>query len=150
MADVMTQEQRKRVMSRIKGRDTKPELMLRKALWAVGMRYRLHAKLPGRPDICFPGRKLAVFVDGCFWHGCPLHGNIPVTNKDFWSKKLTANVARDRKADHQLRSAGWTVLRFWEHEIEKNLEGCITSIQVFLENGSSPNTKPEIQITKPG
>lgn len=102
--------------------DTKPELALRRALHGRGYRYRKDYRmdLPGglrvRPDIVFTGRKVAVFVDGCFWHCCPEHGSQPAANTWYWEPKLRRNVARDRAADAALGQAGWTVIRFWEHE----------------------------------
>lgn len=100
--------------------DTKPELALRAALHALGYRYRkdFRLDLPSRrvrPDIAFTGRKVAVFVDGCFWHACPDHGSKPKSNEWYWSPKLARNVERDRAADEALAQAGWTVLRLWEH-----------------------------------
>jgi DNA mismatch endonuclease (patch repair protein) len=101
--------------------DTKPEVVLRSALHAAGHRFRkdLRLDLDGvrvRPDIVFPRRKVAVFVDGCFWHVCPVHGREPTTNEWYWTPKLRRNVERDRAADAALRGAGWTVVRIWEHE----------------------------------
>jgi DNA mismatch endonuclease, patch repair protein len=100
--------------------DTKPELALRAALFAMGYRYRkdLRLDLPARrvrPDIAFTSRRVAVFVDGCFWHACPEHGSKPKSNEWYWSPKLTRNVERDRAADAALAQAGWTVIRLWEH-----------------------------------
>jgi len=100
--------------------NTKPELALRSALHAMGYRYRkdLRLDLPRRrvrPDIAFTSRKVAVFVDGCFWHACPDHGSQPKNNEWYWSPKLQKNVERDRAADQALTDAGWTVVRLWEH-----------------------------------
>ena len=100
--------------------DTKPELALRTALHALGYRYRkdLRLDLPlrrVRPDVAFTSRKVAVFVDGCFWHACPEHGSKPKNNEWYWSPKLAKNVERDRAADEALAQAGWTVVRLWEH-----------------------------------
>jgi DNA mismatch endonuclease, patch repair protein len=100
--------------------DTKPELALRSALHALGYRYRkdFRLDLPARrvrPDIAFTGRKVAVFIDGCFWHACPDHGSQPKNNEWYWSPKLARNVERDRAADAALAQAGWTVVRLWEH-----------------------------------
>lgn len=99
-------------------RDTAGELALRSALRAYGLRYRVDAKLPGtrrRADVAFIRAKVAVFVDGCFWHGCPKHGTWPKTNADWWRQKIIGNQQRDRDTDHMLSAQGWTVLRFWEH-----------------------------------
>jgi DNA mismatch endonuclease, patch repair protein len=102
--------------------DTKPELALRRALHGLGYRYRKDYRLDlaggvrVRPDIVFTARKVAVFVDGCFWHCCPEHGGQPAANTWYWEPKLRRNVDRDRAADSALDQAGWTVIRFWEHE----------------------------------
>ena len=108
-------------MSRIRGRDTKPELMLRRALWRAGLRYRLHSRLPGRPDIVFPARRVVVFVDGCFWHQCPQHATLPRKNREFWQAKLGGNRRRDAEINARLSAEGWTVLRVWEHEIREDV-----------------------------
>lgn len=106
-------------MSRVKGRDTRPEMRLRRALHAAGLRYRLQAKeLPGRPDIVFRRAKLAIFVHGCFWHrhpGCE-HARMPKSRLDFWRAKLEANVERDTRQVRELLVAGYTVLTLWECE----------------------------------
>lgn len=110
-------------MSRIRGTNTHPELLLRKALWKKGLRYRLHSRIEGiRPDIVFKTRRLAVFVDGCFWHGCPLHYVRPRSKPEFWADKLRANTVRDQVQTLRLIEDGWMVLRFWEHEIKSGLE----------------------------
>jgi DNA mismatch endonuclease (patch repair protein) len=122
-------------MSRIRGKDTTPEIRLRKNLWNLGLRYRIHYKLPGRPDIVFPGRKLVVFVDGCFWHGCPKHGVRPKTNSSFWNKKIQGNIERDTRIKQELEDMGWTVLRFWEHDIASNLSKIIKKLaNVVIES----------------
>lgn len=132
MTDVMTLEQRRRNMSRIKGKDTGPELRLRRALWRTGLRYRLNYKLPGRPDLVFVSARLAVFVDGCFWHGCPLHGAKPKANATFWREKLLKNVARDEKVNTELQEMGWQVIRFWEHEIDADVYHLVDSIRALV------------------
>ena len=131
--DVMTPEQRSRCMSNIKGKNTKPELQLRKALWARGLRYRVHAALIGRPDIVFPRQRLAIYVDGCFWHGCPIHGTNPVTNADFWENKIKGNIERDRQVTSQLTKLGWIVIRIWGHEIKECLDKVISNIIELLK-----------------
>lgn len=133
MVDVLTSAQRKYCMSRIRGKDTKPEIVLRKLLWAAGSRYRLKTRLPGRPDIVFPRRKLAIFVDGCFWHGCPKHAVMPKTNRAFWHKKLYRNMERDREVNQQLRKLGWRVVRLWEHQVDKKPEQCSAMIVKMLK-----------------
>lgn len=103
-----------------KARDTKPELAVRRALHAAGFRYRVDIRpsleLRSRADIVFTKRKIAVFVDGCFWHGCPLHATMPKINVDYWAPKLQRNIERDRETTLKLESLGWVVLRFWAHE----------------------------------
>ena len=107
-------------MRRQARRDTKPEMLLRRALFARGLRYRLdRAPIRGmrrRADVVFGPAKVAVYVDGCFWHSCPEHATVPKNNREWWIEKLAANVARDRDTDRQLREAGWEVVRVWEHE----------------------------------
>ncbi|MEV7556170.1 very short patch repair endonuclease [Streptomyces sp. NPDC089795] len=112
-------------MSRQARRNTSPELAVRRLLHAAGLRYRLQVKVPGMPrrtiDIAFPGAKVAVFLDGCFWHGCPEHATQPKSNAQWWREKLDKNMARDRETSELLAAAGWTVLRFWEHETPESV-----------------------------
>ncbi len=107
-------------MKRTGRRDTAPERAIRRSLYAMGFRYRIDAAplsgMRSRADILFRSRRVAVFVDGCFWHACPLHATWPKENAGFWARKLAANVARDRSIDAELADAGWTVIRVWEHE----------------------------------
>ena len=113
-------------MSRIRSKNTKPELLFRRYIWNKGNRgYRLHAKLPGKPDLFFGPKKVAVFIDGCFWHKCPQCYRAPKTNKRFWTAKIKRNIARDLKADISLREMGITPLRFWEHDIKDNIPLCL-------------------------
>ena len=121
MADVLSKYQRKFCMSRIRGKNTKPELLLRKALWSRKLRYRLKNSLPGRPDIIFPGRQLAVFVDGCFWHGCQrCKKKLPATNRLYWARKIKRNIAKSRAVKRSLLRNKWSAVRIWEHEIKKD------------------------------
>lgn len=118
----MTTDGRRRNMAAIRRRDTKPERALRSHLHRAGYRFRvdLRLDLPGgrvRPDIVFTRQKVAVFVDGCFFHGCPTHGKRPnIQNQDYWGPKIAGNMERDRKADRILQEAGWISVRVWEHE----------------------------------
>lgn len=108
-----------RRMSRQRRRDTEPEVALRRELFRRGYRFRVDLAVVGRRrrvDIAFTRRKVAVFVDGCFWHSCPVHATIPNSNRDWWVEKLAANVRRDRESDRQLEQLGWIVVRVWEHE----------------------------------
>ncbi|WP_074249834.1 very short patch repair endonuclease [Mycobacteroides abscessus] len=117
----VTSAGRSRNMAAIRRKDTKPEVELRSALHRLGYRFRkdypirVDGKLL-RPDIAFTRQKIAIFIDGCFWHCCPQHGHQPNVNADYWSLKLQGNVARDRKQTATLQDAGWQVVRFWEHE----------------------------------
>lgn len=100
-------------------RDTAPEMMYRRALFSLGLRYRVDLRIPPlrrRGDIVFTRWKVVVFVDGCFWHVCPIHGSLPKANREWWAAKLEANVDRDRETDRLLSMAGWRVVRIWEHE----------------------------------
>ena len=116
-------------MSRIRGRNTKPETRLRSALHAEGFRFRLHRRdLPGSPDIVFVSQKIAIFVDGCFWHGCPKHGVMPTTNRRFWSDKIKDNQTRDKAATKDLHKLGWRVVRIWEHDLKKDVTPVVRSI----------------------
>lgn len=116
MADIVTPDVRSRMMSGIRGKDTRPEMIVRRALHAAGFRYRLHDKrLPGKPDLVFPKYRAVVFVHGCFWHGHDCHlFKIPATRTDFWRAKIHGNVERDRKAVEKLNGAGWRVGTVWE------------------------------------
>lgn len=107
-------------MSKARRRDTQPEMLIRKEAHRRGLRYRVDRAIPGMPrrraDMLFAGAKVAVFVDGCFWHSCPRHTSIPRANREWWVAKLEKNRLRDRATDAHLEALGWTVLRFWEHE----------------------------------
>lgn len=138
MTDVLSPEQRRLNMSRIRGKNTRPEMRLRTALHMRGLRFRLHRKdLPGSPDIVFVRQKVAVFVDGCFWHGCPAHGARPQTNAEFWSEKIEKNRARDSRASRELKHLGWTVLRIWEHELKRDVAGVAGSVECAVRASRS-------------
>lgn len=130
---MQTSDARREMMGRIRGRDTRPEMLLRQSVWALGLRYRLQYRIgKTRPDMVFIGAKLAVFADGCFWHGCPLHSAKPKNNREFWEQKLRRNVERDGEQAKWLVSKGWRVLRIWEHEIETSPVDCARRIAVML------------------
>lgn len=116
MADSLTPQERSNRMSRIKSKDTQLELGVRHALYARGLRYTVHDRsLPGRPDMVFKGRRLVVFINGCFWHGhhCPI-GHVPKSNSNFWKSKITTNRARDARNIRRLRAMDWKVVNVWE------------------------------------
>lgn len=117
-------------MSAIHSENTKPEVNLRKALWRNGLRYRIHYSKK-KIDIAFPARKVAVFVDGCFWHGCPIHSHMPKSNQLYWHSKLKKNMERDIASSNSLAAEGWIVLRFWEHELA-DMEPVIRKIKTEL------------------
>ena len=121
MTDVYPPEKRSAVMRRVKGKDTTPELFVRRLIWGLGGRYRLHrANLPGKPDIVLPGRRLAVFVHGCFWHGhtCARGARVPKANRDYWLAKVGRNRARDAASRTALEAAGWRVETIWECDLK--------------------------------
>jgi DNA mismatch endonuclease (patch repair protein) len=123
-------------MSRQRRRDTGPELAIRAILHRQGLRYRVDYPLPGlarrRADIVFTRYRIAVFIDGCFWHRCPEHATMPKVNADWWERKLATNVARDRETDDHLKSIGWTVCRVWEHEPAESAAASITRVLLSL------------------
>ena len=117
-------------MTSTRQRDTAPELALRSALHARGLRYRIDYKLPGtrrRADLAFPKARVAVFVDGCFWHGCPEHGTWPKANSQWWREKIRANQRRDADTNARLADGGWTVVRVWEHQNPAEAADCIAA-----------------------
>ena len=128
MTDIYGPEKRSAVMRRVKGRDTTPEKTVRRLLTRLGARYRLHRKdLPGKPDIVMPGRRLALFVHGCFWHGhdCARGARVPKQNRDYWTAKVARNRARDEAAREALTGSGWRVETLWECELKD--EGAVTA-----------------------
>lgn len=139
MVDVMTAEKRSALMSRIRGKDTAPELILRQLLWQKGLRYRLHdRKLPGRPDLVFAGRKVAVFVHGCFWHrheGCP-YFRLPKTRTEFWDAKLQRNSERDLAAIRAIIDLGWRAGVVWECSIRRSAESASDALAHWIGMGN--------------
>jgi DNA mismatch endonuclease, patch repair protein len=131
----ITTKERSALMSKIKSVQTKPELLLRKKLWGMGIRYRINSKkLPGKPDIIIKSKRLIIFVDGEFWHGYQweIKKTKIKTNRDFWIPKIERNMQRDVENNILLKKMGYTVLRFWDHQIYKNLESCIEKILELL------------------
>jgi DNA mismatch endonuclease (patch repair protein) len=117
---VPSSPEKARQMARVRQRDTRAEMRLRRSLHARGLRFRVQLPLPDggrrRADVVFPRARVVVFVDGCFWHGCPTHATWPKANADFWREKIETNRRRDRDTDRRLGSLGWCVIRVWEHE----------------------------------
>ena len=135
MPDDRTLAQRSEAMRRVRGKDTSCELRLRSALHKRGLRYSLRRRLPGRPDIVFVRARVVVFVDGCFWHGCPAHCRMPSSNQSYWGAKIDRNMARDRRVARELRSLGWRVVRVWEHDVNKRLERCADRVERAVRAG---------------
>ncbi|MCZ4290794.1 very short patch repair endonuclease [Hoeflea alexandrii] len=151
MTDIVDKQTRSRMMSGIRGQNTKPEMQLRRALHIRGFRYRLHEKkLPGKPDLVFPKFGAIIFVHGCFWHrheGCRF-STIPSTRKEFWQNKFRGNVARDHRNIEELVNAGWRVAVVWECDLRFQLDAVSRSIETWLKssekdwNGLVPQKKP--------
>lgn len=137
MADVLTSEQRRRNMQAIRGRDTKPEMIVRRIVHRLGYRFRLHRRdLPGRPDIVLPRLRKVILVHGCFWHqhGRCRYATRPATRPEFWASKLDGNRARDSRVRRELRSLGWKVLIVWECQT-REVEALSQQIDAFLHDG---------------
>jgi DNA mismatch endonuclease (patch repair protein) len=144
MTDVFDPAKRSAVMARIKSQDTKPELLIRETLTALGARYRLHRKdLPGSPDVVLPGRRLAIFVHGCFWHGhdCARGSRVPKANRDYWLAKVARNVARDGRNLTDLTAAGWRVETVWECQM-KDRDALKGRLAALLQATSPPQPPP--------
>ena len=139
-APIPEKEVTSKIMSSIKGKDTKPEMVVRKNLWALGIRgYRLHwKKAPGKPDIAFPGKKLAIFINGCFWHRCPFCNiHIPKSHTDYWKNKFTQNVLRDMKHIEELSINGWGYFILWECQINNEIDRSINETVKFINTSNA-------------
>ncbi|WP_430908550.1 very short patch repair endonuclease [Maribacter sp. 2-571] len=136
-AGFYTTPQRSKIMGKIRGKNTKPELAFRRALYAAGYRYRIdYKKLIGKPDIALKKYKTVVFIDGEYWHGYDWERRKPKikTNRKFWIAKIERNMQRDREVNAELKRLGYTVFRFWEREIKQNLEACVQQVTTHLQN----------------
>ncbi len=132
--DNLKPEHRRKNMQNIRSFNTQMEIFVRSALHKKGYRFRKNVKnIFGKPDIVFPKKKIAVFLDSCFWHSCPYHSNIPATNKTYWIPKLIRNKERAKEVNKYLRKNGWTVLRFWEHQVKNQFDDVIKKITVKLK-----------------
>ncbi|WP_410989180.1 very short patch repair endonuclease [Bacillus cereus] len=131
MADKITREQRTQNMKAIKSQSNL-ENSVSKAIWNKGFRFRKNSKLFGKPDIAIKKYKVVIFIDSCFWHVCPEHGNIPKSNQDYWLKKLARNQERDKEVNDYYRQSSWHILRIWEHELKKNFDKTIEKIVSFI------------------
>jgi DNA mismatch endonuclease Vsr len=135
--DKLTKEQRKKNMQAVKSKNSKIEILLGRALWSSGLRYRKNDKtVVGKPDFCFKGKKVAVFCDSEFWHGkdWEIHKHDHKSNQDFWLPKIERNIQRDIEVNTELQNQGWTVIRFWGEEIQQNTEKCVLTVQKTLNN----------------
>lgn len=126
--DRISKEKRSRIMSSIRSKDTKVEWILRSALWKAGLRYRKHYAIQGKPDIVFPRQKLAIFIDGDFWHGHNWRKLRPKLKNNYWINKIKRNRARDRKVNKELAKQGWKIMRIWEHELRKDIDSSVDGI----------------------
>ena len=125
-------------MKKMPRHSTAPEMAVRRELHRRGMRYRVHPEcLPGKPDIVFSKARIAVFIDGCFWHGCPAHGTMPKNNRDWWRDKIARNTERDAAKDAELASAGWLCLHFWEHEAPESVADAVQELWKSRRSGVS-------------
>ncbi len=132
-----TTKKRSKMMSKIRGKNTKPELLFRKALWHKGIRYRIYSKLPGKPDVSIKKYKLAIFIDGEFWHGYNWAERMETikSNRGFWIPKIERNIQRDQEVNELLSKMGFTVFRFWSKEILNGLDKCINDVVTYIETG---------------
>ena len=130
--DTVSPETRSRIMAQIKGRGSELETKFFRALWKHGVRYRKHRSLFGRPDLTISKAQLVVFVDSCFWHGCRYHCRRPKSNRAFWDNKIAKNRKRDTAVNRYYRRRGWRVLRFWEHQLERDFDACVEEVQTLL------------------
>lgn len=134
MADMMTPEQRRKNMQAIRS-VSKLESIVSRELWHKGYRFRRNTKdLFGKPDISIKKYKIVIFIDSCFWHQCPIHGNMPKTNMEYWKPKLERNIERDKEVDEYYRDKEWNIKRIWEHEIKSDFENVIQDLGGFIES----------------
>lgn len=134
--DIFSKEKRSQIMSKVKGSNTKLELIIFDLLTKKGIEFEKHANLPGKPDIVFRVQKIAVFIDGDFWHGWKFN-NYKNKLTNYWFKKISANIKRDKKNKKILKDDGWRIIRLWEHRIAKNPQGCLKTIERFLKETNS-------------
>ncbi|MCK8489239.1 very short patch repair endonuclease [Paenibacillus sp. MBLB2552] len=134
---MFSKEQRSKNMRAIRSTGSTLESKVTKELWNRGFRFRKNVrKLMGNPDIAIQKYKIVIFIDSCFWHSCPVHGNKPASNEEYWGKKLQRNVDRDNEVNQYYSKLGWTVLRIWEHEVKKDFEGTMVKITNSIKQSS--------------
>lgn len=147
-----TTPERSRLMARVRRSGTAPEVALRTALRGAGLPYRMDGGggLPGTPDITFRRSRVALFVDGCFWHGCPQHATTPKTNTSFWTAKILRNRERDKQVNRSLKKLGWQVLRLWEHQVRRDVDGLVVRIGRLLKGAKEPPSPPRgVRLKQP-
>jgi DNA mismatch endonuclease (patch repair protein) len=145
--DKLSPQKRSWLMGRIKSKDTKLEVAFREAFWSKGFRYRKNSlKYFGKPDIVLKKYKTVVFLDSCFWHGCKKHFRMPATRKEYWKTKIARNRERDEEVNLYYKNMGWKVFRFWEHDIEKNLDKTMAKITDFLNDRKEKEIEIKLQI----
>ena len=132
MADTVSKAKRSEIMSKIRSKKTKPELMIKELLDNRIFRYQPNG-ITGKPDFGNKKRKIAIFIDGCFWHGCPKHCRMPKSREKYWVPKIQKNMERDSRYTKELKRRGWTVMRLWEHEVRENPDKCRDKIMAKLE-----------------
>ena len=138
--DRISKEARSLNMSRVRSKNTGPELAMRRKLYADGLRYRIHYGAE-RIDIAFPKEKIAVFVDGCFWHSCPIHGSVSKSNQGYWLPKLQKNIRLAIEKDRKLKKSGWTVIHIWEHSVNDEIKVCSGDVESrLLVHGKRSNS----------
>ena len=134
--DVFSKKKRSEIMSKIRSKDTKIEILFRKALWKSGFRYRKNSsKYFGKPDIVLPKYKTVIFIDSCFWHNCPKHGYLPKSNLRYWRKKIERNKERDKEVSKHYKKQNWKIFRIWEHDLFSKTDKIFKEIADFaLQN----------------
>jgi DNA mismatch endonuclease (patch repair protein) len=133
MTDVLTKKQRSYCMSQIHGRNTGLEKVFKKHLRLNSLKgFRIGYTLEGKPDFVLPSKKIAIFLDGCFWHKCPKCFSLPSSNRSFWKNKIDSNALRDSRVNKELRNKGYSVIRFWQHQIDKDIDVCIKRIKSVI------------------
>ncbi len=133
--DNVSSEVRKRTMQSVKSSNTKLENKVMKALWSKNIRYRKNVKdLVGHPDISIKNKKIVIFIDSCFWHGCPVHCRMPHSNESYWTKKIGNNKKRDESANKYYSDLGWTCVRIWEHELKEDFDLIVVKIADIIKN----------------
>lgn len=137
--DKVSKQIRSEIMRKVRSTNNKStEIKFKEVMIQSGLKgWKIHLKMKFSPDFVFENEKIAIFIDGCFWHGCPVCKKIPSSNKDYWLKKFERNTERDKKATQELTEEGWIVLRFWEHEIKKNIDNCLFILKEALKKCAS-------------